>query len=166
MTGGFLRQLPVGRQDHRKRFVEICPRFFERRALRVRAGQFFDKANVLFRHVTKNGGELNVHDTMIRLGEHEAEQAMEPTPYDAHLWTVETIGQGVGWQVQSLDEALSQLRAGGMYVIDDLLPQPNWPEGHAPKVSVLIDDIERRGEFVTVRLAWASGLMLVVRKGG
>lgn len=62
-----------------------------------------------------------------------------------------------------LDEALSLLRVGGIYVIDDLLPQPNWPEGHAPKVPVLIDDIVRRGEFVTVRLAWASGLMLVVR---
>jgi predicted O-methyltransferase YrrM len=62
-----------------------------------------------------------------------------------------------------LDEALSLLRPGGIYVIDDLLPQPNWPEGHAPKVPALIDDIERRAEFVTVRLAWASGLMLVVR---
>jgi predicted O-methyltransferase YrrM len=63
-----------------------------------------------------------------------------------------------------LDAALALLRPGGMYVIDDLLPQPNWPEGHAPKVPVLIDDIERRGEFSTVRLAWASGLMLVVRR--
>ena len=63
-----------------------------------------------------------------------------------------------------LDEALSLLRPGGIYVIDDLLPQPTWPEGHAPRVPVLIDDIERRPEFVTVRLAWASGLMLVVRR--
>jgi predicted O-methyltransferase YrrM len=65
-----------------------------------------------------------------------------------------------------LDEALSLVRPGGIYVIDDLLPQPNWPEGHAPKVPVLIDDIERRADFVTVRLAWASGLMLVVRRPG
>ena len=65
-----------------------------------------------------------------------------------------------------LDEALSLLRPGGVYVIDDLLPQPNWPEGHAAKVPPLIDDIERRGEFVTVRLAWSSGLLLVVRKAG
>ena len=63
-----------------------------------------------------------------------------------------------------LDAALSLLRPGGMYVIDDLLPQPNWPEGHAPKVPALIDDIERREEFVTVRLAWASGVLLVVRR--
>ena len=65
-----------------------------------------------------------------------------------------------------LDDALSLLRPGGIYVIDDLLPQQNWPEDHAPKVPTLIDDIERRGEFVTVRLAWASGLMLVVRRAG
>ena len=65
-----------------------------------------------------------------------------------------------------LDEALSLLRSGGVYVIHDLPPQPNWPEGHAPKVPVLIDEIECRGEFTTVRLAWASGLMLVVRRAG
>jgi predicted O-methyltransferase YrrM len=65
-----------------------------------------------------------------------------------------------------LDEALSLLRPGGVYVIDDLLPQANWPEGHAPKVLVLIDEIERRSDFSTVRLAWASGLMLVVRRAG
>jgi predicted O-methyltransferase YrrM len=62
-----------------------------------------------------------------------------------------------------LDETLALLRPGGIYQIDDLLPQPNWPEGHAPKVPVLIDALEGRGEFITVRLAWASGLMLVVR---
>ena len=63
-----------------------------------------------------------------------------------------------------LDEALALLKPGGIYVIDDLLPQPNWPEGHAPKVPVLVDDIERRAGFTTVRLAWASGLMMVVRR--
>lgn len=65
-----------------------------------------------------------------------------------------------------LDEALALLRPGGIYVIDDLLPQSNWPQGHAPKVPALIDNIERRDEFTTVRLAWASGLMLVVRRAG
>lgn len=64
-----------------------------------------------------------------------------------------------------LDEALSLLRAGGIYVIDDLLPQPNWPDGHAAKVHALIDVLERRPEFTTVKLSWASGLMLVVRTG-
>jgi predicted O-methyltransferase YrrM len=64
-----------------------------------------------------------------------------------------------------LDEALALLRPGGMYVIDDLLPRANWPDGHASKVAALIDDIGSRDELVTVRLAWASGVMLVVRRG-
>jgi predicted O-methyltransferase YrrM len=62
-----------------------------------------------------------------------------------------------------LDAALALLRTGGIYLIDDLLPQPNWPEGHAPKVPALIADLERRKEFTSTKLAWASGLMLVVR---
>jgi predicted O-methyltransferase YrrM len=64
-----------------------------------------------------------------------------------------------------LDETLSLLRAGGIYFIDDLLPQSNWPEGHAPKVAALVEDLEARSGFVTVKLSWASGLMLVVRTG-
>jgi predicted O-methyltransferase YrrM len=63
-----------------------------------------------------------------------------------------------------LDEALELLRPGGIYLIDDLLPQPNWPDGHAPKVPVLIQNLERRTEFASVKLEWASGLMVVVRK--
>jgi predicted O-methyltransferase YrrM len=62
-----------------------------------------------------------------------------------------------------LDDALALLRPGGMYVIDDLLPQANWPDGHAAKVPLLIDALESRAGFTTVKLAWASGLMIVVR---
>jgi predicted O-methyltransferase YrrM len=64
-----------------------------------------------------------------------------------------------------LDRALSILRPGGIYFIDDLLPQPNWPPEHAPRVPSLIEALERRAEFATVKLSWASGLMLVVRTG-
>lgn len=62
-----------------------------------------------------------------------------------------------------LNLALSLLRVGGIYFVDDLLPQPSWPEGHAPKVPVLISELERRHDFVATKLAWASGLMILVR---
>ena len=62
-----------------------------------------------------------------------------------------------------LDDALALLAVGGIYLIDDLLPQPSWPAGHAPKVPVLVADLERRDAFVVTKLAWASGLMIVVR---
>jgi predicted O-methyltransferase YrrM len=64
-----------------------------------------------------------------------------------------------------LDQTLSLLRGGGIYFIDDLLPQPNWPDGHAAKVPALIDAIESRSGCVTVKLSWASGLMIAVRTG-
>jgi predicted O-methyltransferase YrrM len=62
-----------------------------------------------------------------------------------------------------LDLALGLVRVGGIYFIDDLLPQPNWPEGHAPKVPALIADLESRPGFLSVKLEWASGLMVMVR---
>jgi predicted O-methyltransferase YrrM len=62
-----------------------------------------------------------------------------------------------------LTEALALLRPGGLYFIDDLLPQANWPDGHDAKVRALVADLEGRAGFTSVRLAWASGLMLVVR---
>ena len=62
-----------------------------------------------------------------------------------------------------LDRALSLLRVGGIYLIDDLLPQSSWPEGHAPRVPALIAELESRDGFVATKLAWATGLMILVR---
>ena len=42
-----------------------------------------------------------------------------------------------------LDEALELLRPGGIYVIDDMLPQENWPQGHASKVPQLLAKTRR-----------------------
>jgi predicted O-methyltransferase YrrM len=62
-----------------------------------------------------------------------------------------------------LDETLALLRVGGLYVIDDMLPQESWPEGHAEKVPRLIADLAARAEFRIVSLAWSSGLIIVAR---
>jgi predicted O-methyltransferase YrrM len=37
-----------------------------------------------------------------------------------------------------LNEILAMLNKGGLYIIDDMLPQPNWPDGHAEKVTKLV----------------------------
>lgn len=65
---------------------------------------------------------------------------------------------------EGLDEALELVRCGGFYVIDDMLPQPNWPEGHADKVPVLMDQLAARSDFEMVPLVWASGVVVMVRK--
>jgi predicted O-methyltransferase YrrM len=62
-----------------------------------------------------------------------------------------------------LDEALDLVRVGGIYVVDDLLPQANWPAGHGAKVPPLIHELETHPDFAALKLAWASGLMVLVR---
>jgi hypothetical protein len=43
-----------------------------------------------------------------------------------------------------------------MYVIDDMLPQPNWPEGHAEEVADLIATLEQLKGFHVSKLSWAK----------
>jgi predicted O-methyltransferase YrrM len=62
-----------------------------------------------------------------------------------------------------LDAALALLRPGGFYVIDDMLPQANWPEGHAEKVPLLVADLAARTAYRMASLAWSSGLVVVAR---
>jgi predicted O-methyltransferase YrrM len=64
-----------------------------------------------------------------------------------------------------LDVALTLLKPGGFYVIDDLLPQPNWPEGHAPKVPRLIETLAQHPALRLCPLAWSSGLVIAVKLG-
>ncbi len=65
---------------------------------------------------------------------------------------------------EGLEQALRLVRRGGFYVIDDMLPQANWPEGHAAKVPILIEQLTRRNDFSIASLAWASGLVIAVKR--
>ena len=64
---------------------------------------------------------------------------------------------------EGLAQALAVLKVGGFYVIDDLLPQPNWPEGHGAKVAPLMQALAHNDNFQIVPLVWASGVMVAVR---
>lgn len=63
-----------------------------------------------------------------------------------------------------LDEALSMLKKGGLYIIDDLLPQSNWPEGHDEKAGKLIDCLDARADLVLTKQCWATGIIVAVKK--
>jgi predicted O-methyltransferase YrrM len=62
-----------------------------------------------------------------------------------------------------LDQTLALVKVGGFYLIDDLLPQPNWPEGHPLKVEKLIETLKQKNNFVQTTLDWSTGLMLFTR---
>ncbi len=65
-----------------------------------------------------------------------------------------------------LEDALAVVKPGGFYVIDDMLQQPNWPEGHGEKVPVLMDQLAARPDFRILPLVWASGVVVAVRRAG
>ncbi|WP_454759386.1 O-methyltransferase [Caulobacter segnis] len=65
---------------------------------------------------------------------------------------------------EALDQTLALLKRGGLYVIDDMLPQPNWPEGHQARVDALVERLDNHPDLVVTRIAWASGLIIAARR--
>ena len=63
-----------------------------------------------------------------------------------------------------LNELLSMLNPGGFYIIDDMLPQPNWPEGHQEKATNLIKYLEAREDLLLTKQVWATGIIIAVKK--
>jgi predicted O-methyltransferase YrrM len=59
-----------------------------------------------------------------------------------------------------LDEALRSLKRGGLYVVDDMLPQPNWPDGHAQRADELISILENREDLIITKLNWSTGIII------
>lgn len=63
-----------------------------------------------------------------------------------------------------LNEVLEMLNKGGFYIIDDMLPQPNWPEGHTQKAINLVEYLEKREDLSLTKQEWASGIIVAVKK--
>jgi predicted O-methyltransferase YrrM len=63
-----------------------------------------------------------------------------------------------------LDEVLDMLNIGGLYIVDDMLPQPNWPEGHDVKAINFEKYLESREDLTLTKLNWATGIVIAVKK--
>ena len=63
-----------------------------------------------------------------------------------------------------LEEALGLLHPGGWYVIDDMLPQDNWPQGHAAKAASLSEALAARSDLHLCPISWSTGLILAVKR--
>ncbi|MDN5200596.1 class I SAM-dependent methyltransferase [Fulvivirgaceae bacterium BMA10] len=60
--------------------------------------------------------------------------------------------------------ALELVKVGGFYIIDDMLPQTNWPAGHQENVDNLIEYLESREDFNLTKMNWSTGIIMAVRK--
>lgn len=65
---------------------------------------------------------------------------------------------------ENLEPTLAMLKPGGLYVIDDMLPQPNWPEGHDAKAAALLAYLESRSDLTMTFLAWSTGIVIATRQ--
>jgi predicted O-methyltransferase YrrM len=64
------------------------------------------------------------------------------------------------------EETMALLKTGGLYIIDDMLPQPNWPEGHAERVDQFIDALEKRTDLTLTKMNWSTGIIIATKLGG
>jgi predicted O-methyltransferase YrrM len=63
-----------------------------------------------------------------------------------------------------LEEVLEMINKGGFYIVDDMLPQPNWPEGHQEKAINFVKYLESRNDLVVTKQHWATGIIIAVKK--
>ena len=100
------------------------------------------------------------HDARLTLILEDAAAFLERQPVASFDFVFADAMRG---KYENLDDALRIVRAGGFYVIDDMLPQSNWPEGHGPRVLALLETLATRPDFEITPMAWASGLVVAVR---
>lgn len=63
-----------------------------------------------------------------------------------------------------LEETLNLLKSGGIYLIDDMLPQENWPDGHNVKADNLVQYLENRDDLNCKKLNWSTGIIICTKK--
>jgi predicted O-methyltransferase YrrM len=61
------------------------------------------------------------------------------------------------------EETIALIKEGGLYVIDDMLPQPNWPDGHAERVEQFIARLENRNDLVLTKMNWSTGIIIAAK---
>lgn len=62
------------------------------------------------------------------------------------------------------EETIAMLNKGGLYIIDDMLPQPNWPAEHDEKVNIFIKNLESRKDLLLTKMNWSTGIIIVTKK--
>lgn len=63
-----------------------------------------------------------------------------------------------------IEEILDLIKIGGIYVIDDMSEQPNWPEGHQQNVDQLITYLENLDHFNLTKMSWSTGIIIATKK--
>ena len=90
---------------------------------------------------------------------------------DGEVWVKNNLGQKFDYifadtwhgKYLLLDEVLEMLDRGGLYIVDDMLPQPNWPEGHQEKAIEFVKRLEGKEDLSLTKQNWATGIIIAVK---
>jgi len=63
-----------------------------------------------------------------------------------------------------LAETLELLKDGGIYIVDDMLPQSDWPDDHYPFAYQALTDLKNLTNVNSVGLHWSTGLIIITKK--
>ena len=91
---------------------------------------------------------------------------------DGEEWIMANLGQKFDYifadtwhgKYLLLDEVLEMINKGGIYIVDDMIPQPNWPEGHQEKAEKFVEYLEKRVDLFVTKQHWATGIIIAVKK--
>jgi predicted O-methyltransferase YrrM len=61
------------------------------------------------------------------------------------------------------EETITLLNIAGIYVIDDMLPQANWPAGHAERVEDFVEKLEKRDDLFITKMNWSTGIIIATK---
>ena len=61
------------------------------------------------------------------------------------------------------DTILDMLNPGGIYLVDDMTPQPNWPPGHENYVQEFGDYLLSRTDLMVTALNWSTGIIVATK---
>jgi len=84
--------------------------------------------------------------------------------YDGPLFDLIFADSHFG-KFENREDALRLVAPGGIYLVDDLLPQEHWPDPpkHQEKVNAFVADLCSREEYTSLSLDWGTGYQLIVR---
>ncbi len=88
----------------------------------------------------------------------ETMASLEPDSFDL------IFADALPGKYEEFDLTVSLLRSGGICVLDDMLPQSNWPENHQPRVDALMQKIASDPALEYCFLNWSTGIVLCTKR--
>lgn len=101
------------------------------------------------------------HDGRLTLLLEDAHQFLNRQPAASYDFV---FADSIPGKFEGREECVRIVKPGGLYVVDDLIPQVKWPEGHAERVATLIHELAGDSRFAIAPMYWATGIIVAVRR--